>query len=117
MGMLTKDLETKFKEAEALKAGLSESAKAAFDHSMLSTATLCERRPKNLKNLQKLLKKSGKQVLDSLKKSSDFKSTLAQMTGQSETLAASAMVKGLEDWTTSLWSPEKAFAKTQKPKQ
>ena len=117
MPTLTNDLEKKLKKAEALKAGLSESARDAFDHSMLLTAALCETKPTNLKSLQKMLKESSKKVLGSLKKPSVFKETIARMTGQSETSTASAMVKGLEDWTTSLWSPEKAFAKTQKPKR
>ena len=113
---LTEELQAKFEEAKKLKAGLSKEGQTAFDYSMEVTAQQSETEQGNLNALKKMMSQSRKKLTAFIKKQHDFKSCIAQMTHQSPTSAAPALVDGLKTWTVSLLSPEKAFEKTQKLK-
>ena len=100
-----------------IKASLSEKSQIAFDYAMDVTQQHYETEQSNLNSLQKVINQSRKKLIALFKKEADFKSLIAQMTNQSPTSAAPALVDGLKTWTVSLLSPEKAFEKIHNPKQ
>lgn len=99
-----------------IKAGLSKTSQVAFDYAMEVTQQHCETEQSNLNSLKKMMAQSRKKLIALLKKEADFKSLIAQMTNQSPTSAAPALVDGFKTWTVSLLSPEKALQKTHKLK-
>ncbi len=94
-----------------IKAGLSKKSQVAFDYAMEVTRKHCKTGQSNL------ITQSRKKLITLLKKEAEFKSLIAQMTNQSATLTAPALVDGFKAWTVSLLSPEKAFEKMHNPKQ
>jgi len=97
---------------QELKSSLSKESGTVFDHSMLVTAHHAETEPKKRISLRKSINQSGKKLIESVKNQAGLKSLVAAVTGQAENSAASTLIEGLETWTISLLSPEKAFEKT-----